>query len=101
MRELLLQKGLDIQERDYFKDKFTEAEIRELAATVGVSEIFAWRSTSLKKMELVGKDLSESEMIQMMLQEPRLVRRPLVKVGDQLLVGANVKTMQAALDNLK
>lgn len=101
MRELLLQKGLDIKERDYFKDKFTEAEIRELAATVGVSEIFAWRSPSLKKMELVGKDLSESEMIQLMLQEPRLVRRPLVKVGDQLLVGANVKTMQAALDNLK
>ena len=100
MRELLLQKGLDIEERDYFKDTFSEAEIRELAAPVGISEIFAWRSPSLKKMELVGKDLSESEMIQLMLQEPRLVRRPLVKVGDQLLVGANLKTMQAALDNL-
>lgn len=74
--------------------------MRELGASVGISAIFAWRSPSLKKMELAGKDLSESEMVQLMLQEPRLVRRPLVKVGDQLLVGANLKTIEAALDNI-
>ena len=97
---MLLQKGLDIEERDYFKDAFTEAEVRELAAPVGISQIFAWRSPSLKKMEMAGKDLSESEMVSLMLQEPRLVRRPLVKVGDRLLVGANLKTIEAALDNI-
>ena len=97
---MLLQNGLDIEERDYFKDAFTEAEVRELAAPVGISQIFAWRSPSLKKMEMAGKDLSESEMVSLMLQEPRLVRRPLVKVGDQLLVGANLKTIEAALDNI-
>ncbi len=97
---MLLQKGLEIEERDYFKDTLTEAEVRELAAPLGISELFAWRSPSLKKMGLAGKDLSETEMVQMMLQEPRLIRRPLVKVGEQLLVGANLKTIAASLDNL-
>jgi arsenate reductase-like glutaredoxin family protein len=47
-------------------------------------------------MGLAGQQLSEQEMLQLMLKEPRLVRRPLVCVGDRLLVGANEKAVQAA-----
>lgn len=89
-----------MEERDFFKDTFTEAEVKDLAATVGLSEIFAWRSPSLKKMGMAGQELSEAQMVELMLQEPRLIRRPLVKIGDQLLIGANMKTLEAALDSI-
>jgi arsenate reductase-like glutaredoxin family protein len=91
---LLLQQGVPLEERDFFKEPFTEAEIRGLGANI--SELFARRSPSLKQMGLAGQQLSEQEMLQLMLKEPRLVRRPLVCVGDRLLVGANEKTVQAA-----
>ena len=94
---MLLQKGVEIQERDYFKEPFTEQEIRELAQSAGISQIFARRSPSLKKMGLADKDLSDGEMVALMLKEPRLVRRPLVRLGGQLLVGANLKALEAAL----
>jgi arsenate reductase-like glutaredoxin family protein len=88
---------MELEERDFFKDRFTEEQIRALASMVGTSEIFAWRSPSIKHMGLAGQDIAEDEMVKLMLQEPRLVRRPLIKVGDRLLVGGNIKAIEAAL----
>jgi arsenate reductase-like glutaredoxin family protein len=88
---------MELTERDFFKDRFTEEELRGLASMVGLSEIFAWRSPSIKQMGLAGQDISEDEMVNLMLQEPRLVRRPLIRVGDRLLVGGNIKAIEATL----
>ena len=88
---------MELEERDFFKDPFTQQEIQELASDVGIAQIFARRSPSMKKMGLADKDLSEGEMLELMLKEPRLVRRPLVRLDGQLLVGANLKTLEAAL----
>jgi len=68
-----------------------------LAQGTGIPQIFARRSPSLKKLGLADKDLSEGEMVSLMLQEPRLVRRPLVLMDGKLLVGANLKAVEAAL----
>jgi arsenate reductase-like glutaredoxin family protein len=94
---LLLQKDVELKEGDFFKEPFSAAELQELAAPVGLSELFARRSPSLKQMGLARQELSEAEMLKLMLQEPRLIRRPVVKIDGQLLVGANLKTVEAAL----
>jgi len=94
---LLLQNGVHLEERDYFKDPFSESEIRELAQSDSIFAMFARRSPSLKKLGLADKELSEEEMVSLMLQEPRLVRRPLVLMDGKLLVGANIKAVEAAL----
>ena len=86
-----------MEERDFFKEPFTQQELQELASDVGTAQIFARRSPSLKKLGLADQDLSDERMVSLMLQEPRLVRRPLVRIGGQLLVGANLKAVEAAL----
>ncbi len=95
-----MQNGYTVEERDYFKEPFTEAELRELVGELGepgATGMFAARSPSLKKMGLNAADLSDERKIALMLEEPRLVRRPIVRLGDRLIVGASVKTMTAAL----
>lgn len=89
---------MELEERDFFRDTFTEKEIRDLASGSGIAQLFARRSPSLKQMGLSDRDLSDAEMLELMLKEPRLVRRPLVRLGGQLLVGANLKAVEAALD---
>jgi hypothetical protein len=37
---LLLQKDVELKERDFFKEQFRAAELQELAAPVGLSELF-------------------------------------------------------------
>ena len=88
---------MELEERDFFKEPFTQREIQDLASDVGMAQIFARRSPSLKKMGLADQDLSDEQMVSLMLQEPRLVRRPLVRMGGRLLVGANIKAVEAAL----
>lgn len=68
-----------------------------MAALVGIDQIFAKRSPSLKQMGLAGQDLSEDEMVRLMLQEPKLVRRPMIRVGGQLFVGGSAAVLDSAL----
>jgi len=92
-----LQSGAVVFERDFFKETLTEEEIRDMAALVGIEQIFARRSPSLKQMGLADKELSEDEIVRLMLQEPKLVRRPLMRVGDKLMVGGAHAAVQAAI----
>ena len=95
-----MQKGFEINERDYFKDPLGEDELIDLASTVGLAEIFAWRSPSVKQLGLQGKDLDDHEMLQFMRKEPRLIRRPIIKVGNETIIGANIKVITEKLDTI-
>lgn len=90
-----MQNDVALEERDYFKEPLNEAEIREMAALAGIDQIFARRSPSLKQMGLAGQDLSEDEMVNLMLQEPKLVRRPMVRVEDRMFVGGGASVLDA------
>ena len=94
---MLLLKGLEVKDRDFFKDTLSESEVRELAAMSGTENIFARRSPSLKKLGLADKELSDDEMVNLMLQEPKLVRRPLLKVDGKLMVGGGNAAVEAAI----
>ena len=93
MRASLLQDGLELEERDFFADPFTEAEIRELLCERDPADFFSWSSPSLRKMGLKRDELPGDRLIEMMVDEPRLVRRPLVKLADELIVGTDKKAM--------
>ncbi|MCH8062954.1 MAG: hypothetical protein IH861_10675 [Chloroflexi bacterium] len=93
MRGALTGSGVELKERDFFKDAFTEAELRELLGDTPASEIFSWRSPSVKKMGLDKDSLGEDDLIRLMLEEPRLVRRPLVRKGARLVVGTDKRAM--------
>ena len=68
-----------------------------MAAIAGIDQIFAKRSPSLKQMGLAGQELSEDEMVRLMLQEPKLVRRPMMRVGDRLFVGGGAAVLDSVV----
>ena len=92
-----MQNGLELEERDYFKEPLSEQEILDLASLASLSDLFAWRSPSFKKMELSADDLSEEQMVKLMLEEPRLLRRPVTRVGDKLIIGSTQKALEQGL----
>ena len=94
---MLLQGGVDLKERDFFQDRFSEAELRKLLGDRSPSELFAWRSPSFKALGVAAEDLADEELIRLMLQEPRLIRRPLIQVSEELIVGANRQALEEAL----
>lgn len=95
-----MQKGLELEERDYFKEPLSREELQELAELSSLSDLFAWRSPSFKKMGLVAGEVSEEEMLRLMLEEPRLLRRPVTRVGDKLIIGSSPKMLEQELATL-
>ena len=89
---------MDVQDRDFFKETFSEAELREVLGDRPIRDVFSFRSPSFKAMGLDPDGLTDDDLVGLMLQEPRLIRRPLVRLGGELIVGANEKSLTATMD---
>jgi arsenate reductase len=92
-----LQAGLEIEERDFFQDPFSEAELRALVGGRSPADIFSWKSPSFRKLDIDRDSLDDDRMIALMLEEPRLIRRPITVIGDTLVIGADSKALARAL----
>jgi arsenate reductase-like glutaredoxin family protein len=88
---------VEINERDFFKTSFTRAEIEQLLQGKPASEMFNFRSPSFSKLGLERDKLSNQDLIELMLKEPRLVRRPVVRIGDKVYFGADNKVLQGLI----
>ena len=85
--------GIELEERDFFRDPFSEEELRDLLGGRSPSEFFAWKSPSFKALGRATDSFGEDELLQLMLKEPRLIRRPITVAGDRVIVGANKKAL--------
>ena len=93
MKASLSQDGVEFSERDFFKDGFTESELRDLLGDTNPADVFSWRSPSARNLGLDRDTASPDELIRLMLEEPRLIRRPLIQAEGRLLVGTDKKAM--------
>jgi len=84
---------VDVNERDFFKEPFTREEIKALLQGKSATEMFSFKSPSFKALKLDKEKLSDNDLINLMLKEPRLIRRPIAKVGRNVYFGADVKVL--------
>ena len=80
---------MDVLERDFFRDGFTEAELRVLLGDMPPAEVFSWRSPSARALKIDRDAVSADELIRRMVEQPRLIRRPLIRAAGRLIVGTD------------
>ena len=85
---------MKFNERDFFKNPFTRAEIEELLQGKPASAMFNFRSPSFKQLGLERDTLTDKELIDLMLKEPRLVRRPVVRIGVTVYFSADRSVLE-------
>ncbi len=78
---------MEYELRDFFKDKLSHAEIKDIAELSSVDEMFAWRSPSSKPYRNLRGEASDEELIDLMSKEPRLIRRPILLNNYQIAFG--------------
>ena len=94
MKAELSQNGVELNERDFFAEPFTTGELRDLIGDSPVSDYFSWRSPSFRKLGLKREEMSDSQMLELMAGEPRLIRRPLILTAEgNLIVGTDKRAM--------
>ena len=80
---------MDIDTRDFFKDPFTEAELKKIIKMTGKKpvELLRKRDKTYKEMRLDENKKSDSEIIKLMVKYPGLILRPIVILKNKALVG--------------
>lgn len=84
----LENKTSDFEIRKYLKDPLTEEELRKLLTKLNKKpqEIVRTQEQMYKK-ELKGKNFNEDEWIRILIENPRLIQRPVVEGKYKAVIG--------------
>ncbi|MCY4108727.1 MAG: hypothetical protein OXG11_06840 [Chloroflexi bacterium] len=75
------------QVRNYFKQPFSVDELSSLLAGRSVRDFLSRRSKKFRELKLDTADFTDDQLIELMVEDPTLIRRPLVVVGEQIIAG--------------
>jgi arsenate reductase len=80
---------IDIQKRDFFKDPFSEGELKKIVKLSGLNpiELLRKRDKMYKELKLDSTKPSESKIIQLMVKYPGLIKRPIIIKQNKTHVG--------------
>ena len=94
----LSQAGYKLLKRDFFKDPFSEDGLIGIIGSRNPEDFFSFRSPSFRKLQLDRDNLNQGDLVGLMLQEPRLIRRPLISGKGKLFVGTDKKALAELLN---
>ncbi|MBT3328844.1 MAG: arsenate reductase [Nitrosopumilus sp.] len=80
---------LDVESRDFFKEPFTELELKKIIKLTGKkpSELLRKRDKIYKEMNLSENKKTDSQIIKLMVKHPGLILRPIIILKDRAIVG--------------
>ena len=80
---------LDIEKRDFFKEPFSETELKKIIKISQMSprDFLRKRDKMYKELDLEKNKKSDSEIIKLMVENPGLIKRPIIIKKDKIHVG--------------
>ncbi len=72
-----------------------------IAGMASLDEMFSWRSPSAKPYRDRRGQIPDDELIDLMLEEPRLIRRPILITGKTVLFGFDAAEYGKRLERLE
>ena len=60
--------------------------------------MFNFRSPSFQKIGMEQNKLTDNNLLELMLKEPRFIRRPIVRIGKKVYFGASSKFLAEVLN---
>ena len=79
----------DIVKRDFFKDPFSEAELKKIIKATGKkpAEMLRKKDKMYKELDLEKTKISDKQLIKLMVKYPGLILRPIVITRNKIHVG--------------
>lgn len=94
----MLEKGSDPRVIDYIKKPISAEELRALLAKLGMKPFQLVRTQEeLYKTHLKGKNLSDDEWVDILLANPRLIRRPIIETDNKAVIGDPIENINNIL----
>lgn len=86
--QFIKDKGLDAQVIDYFKNPITEKELQEIVMKLGKKPVEIIRTQEeYYKKNLKGRNFTDVEWIKILVENPKLIQRPIVVEKHKAVIG--------------
>lgn len=99
VHKILTESGIDFDKVDYYVEPLSAAKIKELLKKLALParDLLRTKEATYKDLELAKKDLSEDEIIKLMVKHPELMQRPILERGSKAVLGRPAESIRAFL----
>lgn len=99
LAELLRENGIEYERVNYFIDELTEEKLRALLKKANLSpfEVLRKKEPLFKELN-ISEDMPSEKIIKLVIENPSLLQRPIVEVGDRAVLA---RPVEKALDLIK
>ncbi|MBS1268445.1 MAG: Regulatory protein Spx [Nitrosopumilus sp.] len=87
---------MDIKKRDFFKEPFSEKELKKIIEMTGKKpiEMIRKRDKMYKELDLENNKKTDSQIIKLMIKYPGLILRPIIIIDNKVTIGkVNIKNL--------
>ena len=91
--------GVDFEAVDYYTDPIPKTKLRELLRKMGIParELLRTKEDVYKTLRLGERELTETEIIDLMVQHPDLIQRPIVEKGARAILARPAERLREIL----
>ena len=95
----LEEQGLEYEEKNIFHEPLTKDEIKQILMLTdeGTEEIISYRSQAFQDLDVDIETLSMNELLTLFIQQPSLIRRPIIMDDRRLQIGFNEEEIRMFL----
>jgi len=95
----LKQSGVDFDSVDYYIDPIPKKKLLELLRKMGMParDLVRKNEAVYKRLKLAERELSEGELVDLMVQNPDLIQRPIVEKGSRAILARPATRLEEIL----
>lgn len=94
-KQLLRAAGHEVQALSLLTERWTPEKLRLFLGNLPVNQWFNRTAPAVKAGEIIPEQLDAETALAWLIDQPLLVRRPLMQIGDRYIVGFDVQQIDA------
>jgi arsenate reductase len=97
--KILRESAVDYEKINYYVKPLTATKLTQLLKKMGMParELLRTTESIYRELKLAKADLSDKELIDLMVKHPDLIQRPIVERGDRAVLGRPVENIKPLL----
>jgi arsenate reductase len=99
MDRLLRESGVEFEKVNYYTEPLTKKKLAELIRKMKIKPRDLLRTSEhvYRDLGLAKKDLSDDELVDLMIKHPDLIQRPIVERGNRAVLGRPIENVKVLL----
>lgn len=97
--QIVKESGQPYDAVNYYEKAFTKAQLKGLLKKAGLKprDVLRTKEEIYKTLGLAKKDLSDEELLDLMIEHPDLIQRPIIQKGEKVILARPAEAVKDLL----